>query len=476
MTILVINPPAVNDVEIIREGRCMQKKDAWGTSWAPLSLATIAAVLREAGFDVGLMDCSNDGVSVEQLKSEIKERGAGIVIVNTSTTSIVSDLQIAEVAREVDENIKVVFFGVHPSALAEEVFGENGNVKFIVRGEPEYTLRDFALAVRDGGALGEVKGLVWRGDDGGIVYNEERGFIEDLDELPYPAWDLVNIEGYRLPITNRPFLLVSPGRGCPYPCKFCAASVYYGAKPRLKSWEKVVAEIKHVRETYGINDFLFWSESSVHNRGQIYDIAEGLWREVPGVKWACSGRVDAVDEELLRTMKTGGCWMISYGVEAGTQRVLDLMKKNVKIEDIEEAVRITKKVGIEVTGHIILGYPGERREDVLETIKLVKRLDLDYIQVYCCVPFPGTELYEEAKGAGQLVTSDWSRFEQNSSIISTESLSADEVMELRGEIIRKFYLNPLKIFKTLLKIRSFREVLFFVTFARKYFASWVGGK
>ena len=122
----------------------------------------------------------------------------------------------------------------------------------------------------------------------------DRKQIGNLDDLPYPAWDLVNIEGYRLPITNRPFLLVSPGRGCPYPCKFCAASVYYGAKPRLKSWEKVVAEIKHVRKTYGINDFLFWSENSIVDREQIYNISKGLEREVPGVRWVCNGRVDII--------------------------------------------------------------------------------------------------------------------------------------------------------------------------------------
>lgn len=476
MNILILNPPAVDNVKVIREGRCMQKQDAWGTSWAPLTLATIAAVLRESDFTINLKDCSNDGISFEQLKKEIEDFQPKLIIINTSTPSIIGDLKVADVAKEVNQEIKTVLFGVHPTVLPEEIFKQNANVGFIASREPEYTLRDLALALRDGIAIDSVKGLIYRGKNNEIIRNDQRPFIEDLDELPFPAWDLVNIDNYRLPITNRPFLLVSPGRGCPYPCTFCAAEVFYGKKSRLKSPQRVISEVKYVREKYKVNDFLFWSESSTADREQIYNISKGLEQEVPGVKWACSSRVDVVDEELLRAMKRGGCWMISYGVEAGTQKVLDLMKKKIALSDIEKAVQITKKVGIEITGHVILGYPGETKDDILSTMKLLKKLDLDYIQVYCCVPFPGSALYDEAKKAGWLITDDWSMFEQNSSVISTAELSAEDVMKLREKMIRSFYLNPRKILKQILKIRSFKEVVFFLLFAKKYFTSWVSSK
>jgi radical SAM superfamily enzyme YgiQ (UPF0313 family) len=205
----------------------------------------------------------------------------------------------------------------------------------------------------------------------------------------------------------------------------------------------------------------------------MYDIAKGLDCEVPGVKWVCNGRVDAIDKELLTVMKKAGCWMIGYGVEAGTQRVLDLMKKSTKIEDIEKAVTVTKRVGLEITGHVIVGYPGETKDDILSTMKLLKRLDLDYIQVYCCVPFPGSSLYEQAKESGWITSTDWSMFEQNFSVLNTPYLSAQEVMALREQIIRKFYLSPRKIFKTILKIRSFQGVVFFASFVKNYFKSWV---
>lgn len=475
MNILILNPPAINNVRIVREGRCMQRQEAWGTSWAPLSLAIIAAILRDAGFIVSLKDCSNDGISLQRLRRIIQDFRPNLVIVNTSTPSISDDLKVANLTKEIDKKIKTAFFGIHVTALSEEVFKENSNVEFIVQGEPEYTSRDLALAIRDGHPISEVKGLIYRVDKE-IIHNEKRPFIENLDELPYPAWDLVNIDRYRVPIINRPFLLVLIGRGCHYSCKFCAAGVFYGKRSRLRSWQRIVDEIKYVRKKYNVNDFLFWSENSISQRQHMYEISQGLAKEVPGIKWVCNGRVDIVDEELLEAMKKAGCWMIGYGVESGTQRILDLMKKNITIRDVEKAIELTKKVGIEVTAHVIMGYPEETKGDILNTMKLLKKLDPDYIQAYCCVPFPGSPLYDESKKFGWLKPSDWSRFEQNFSVINTPNLSAQEVMTLRKKMIKNFYLDPRKILKIFLKLRSPQEIVSFFSFAKRYFTSWVRSK
>ncbi|NQU73443.1 MAG: radical SAM protein [Candidatus Omnitrophica bacterium] len=471
MNVLILNPP-VDNVKIVREGRCMQRQEAWGTSWAPLTLAIVASILRDAGFIVSVKDCSNDDISFAQLKHIIQDFKPDLVIANTSTPSISGDLKIADLTQGIDKHIKTVFFGIHVTALAEEIFKENPNVELIVDGEPEYTLRDLALALRDAHPISQVKGLIYRAN-GKIVRNEKRPLIENLDELPYPAWDMVNINRYRLPITNRPFLLVLTGRGCPNSCSFCVAAVFYGKKTRIRSWRKIVDEIKYVREKYNVNDFLFWAENGIINKQHMHELSQGLAAEAPGLKWVCNGRVDIIDEELLKTMKRAGCWMIGYGIEAGTQRVLDLMKKNIKIDATEKAIRLTKKVGIEVTAHVIVGYPGETKDDILNTLKLLKRLDPHYIQVYCCVPFPGSILYEELKKLGWLQSSDWSMFEQNLSVINTPDLSCQEVNALRRKIISAFYLNPRKILKMLIRVRSIQECVSLLSFAKGYFSSWV---
>jgi len=474
MNVLIINPPAQDHIKIVREGRCMQRQEAWGTSWAPLTLALIAAVLRDAGFSIQLKDCSNDDISFEELEGLIRQFKPSLIICNTSTPSISSDVQVAGLAKNIDKEIKTAFFGIHVSALPEETFALNPDVEYLISGEPEDTLRALAQSLKEKTPLSRVAGLIYK-ENGHIVRNESRGFIGNLDELPYPAWDLVNIKGYRLPISNRPFLLVLTGRGCPYPCKFCSAGVFYGKKPRLRSWPRIVSEMKYVKERFGVNDFLFWSENATVDRQQLGDISRGLTAELPGVKWVCNGRVDMVDEDLLSTMKKAGCWMIGYGVEAGTQRVLDLMHKNIKLEDIEKAVKLTQKVGLEVTGHVILGYPGETKEDILKTIKFVKKLDFDYIQPYCCVPFPGSRLYEEATKCGYIISGDWAKFEQNFSILTTPQLAAQDVMRLRRKLVRSFYLDPRKIMKTLFKVRSTRELSTFLKFAKAYFSSWAKG-
>lgn len=204
MNVLILNPPAVDNVRIVREGRCMQRQEAWGTSWSPLTLAVIAAILRNSGFTVSLKDCSNDGTSFAQLKQIIKDFRPALVIVNTSTPSISSDLKVVDITKEVDKQTKTVFFGIHVTALPQSVFEENPNVEFIVNGEPEYTLRDLALALRDGRPISGVKGLIYKVNKE-IIYNDKRPFIENLDELPYPAWDLVNITGIQASYNKSPF-------------------------------------------------------------------------------------------------------------------------------------------------------------------------------------------------------------------------------------------------------------------------------
>lgn len=476
MNVLLINPPSANNIKIIREGRCMQQQDAWGTNWAPITLATMGAVLKKHGFVARIVDCSNDNVDFDQLADEIRRFEPSLIIVSTATPSIISDLQVAGLARKIVPHIRTVFFGIHTTALPGEVFAENGDVEFLVRGEPEYTVRDLALALRDGLPFDKIPGLVYRNEKGEVVVNEARPFIENLDELPFPAWELINISGYRLPITRYPFLLVATSRGCPFPCTFCAASAFYGKKPRVRSPEAVVEEMRYVRNRFGVRDFLFWSESSMTNRRQMIEISEKLATEIPDARWVCNGRVTDANRSLLEAMKRAGCWMIGYGIESGSQRVLDLMNKKVTLEDMERAVAATKEAGLEVTAHVIVGYPAETPEDIQKTSDLLKRLDVDYIQVYCCVPFPGSRLYDELKDSDMLATTEWSMFEQHTSIIHTPGLSPGDVVRWREKMIRDFYFAPRKIWKTLVKLRSWREVRTLYSFAKQYFFAWVASR
>lgn len=447
MEVLLINPPAAEGVAIVREGRCMQRAGAWTAVWAPISLATIGAVLLQAGFSCHLADCIIEGLDSAGLLERFGRLRPRLAVLNTATPSIGSDLKLARELKHAFPGIVTLAIGIHPTALPEETLQMAPELDAIVRGEPELTIRESAERIQQNRPLAGVPGLSVR-QDGQIVHGPERPPAE-LDELPFPAWHLVRRELYRLPFSHRPFLLVATSRGCPYTCAFCADSTYYGRRLRLKSPGRLVKELDWVKTKFGISDFLFWAESFTLKRDWTLAVADALLAAGLQVKWVCNSRGDQVDEELLRQLKAAGCWMIGFGLESGAQKILDLMGKKTTVEQHRRAVLAAKAAGLMVTAHMVLGYPGETEATIKETIAFVQSLPLDYVQFYCAVPFPGSALYLRAKAEGWINTNDWSRFEQNFSVLDLPGLKAEEVMAWRRRAYRRFYFRPRRILRVL---------------------------
>lgn len=458
MKILLINPPPFEGVNVVREGRCMQRTETWSTVWSPVSLATIAAVLRNEGFEMRLHDGSVAPTLKDEVLSDIKCWVPDLVVVNTATTAIEQDLAFADLVGDTIPGVRIMLMGVHPTVFPDECFEKSRVPEMIVRGEPEYTIRDAALAVREGATLSGIPGLSFRDQNGDVQHNDKRPFIENLDELPFPAWDLVDTDLYRMPFSGERYLLVSSARGCPYACTFCASKAYYGAKVRKRSPSRVVDEMSWIKESFGIRDFLFWTESFTNNQEYAIATAQEMIDRDLDFRWVCNSRVDTVSPKFLRKIKAAGCWMIGFGIESGTQEVLDAAKKNTTIADAVRSVRMAHEVGLEVTGHCIMGLPGETEESLQRTIDFAKFLRLDYAQFYCAVPFPGSELYQQCLENDWLDETEWKYFEQTTSIISTPSLSSEQVMNARDRAFKSFYRQPYIIMKTLGKVRSVKDV------------------
>ncbi|MDP2922569.1 MAG: radical SAM protein [Candidatus Omnitrophota bacterium] len=474
MNILLINPPAVDGVKQVREGRCQQRAGAWTAIWPPISLATTASVLRDNGFKVKINDCIVEELNFEDIQRIIEDFKPGLVILNVATPSIVSDLGTARYIKKVCRDVKIATIGIHCSALPKECLNFEQDIDFIVRGEPEYTVRDLAFLISNKNEifLREVKGISYW--DGGIVINnEDREVIENLDELSFPAWDLIDRGKYILPFSLRKFLLIATSRGCPHSCIFCAENTYYSRKYRKRSPERIADELEWVKNTFGIYDFLFWSESFTLDQNFARLVAEEIINRKIKVNWVCNSRVDNVDFNLLKIFKKAGCWMIGYGVESGSQKVLDLMGKKIKLSQIKEAVELSKKAGLKVTAHCILGFPGETMETMGETVNFVKKLDIDFVQFYCAVPFPGSHLYNlKDSGLYEFTFSDWKFFEQNFCVMNTKFLSAEQVMSFRRRAYKEFYLRPKIILNVLREIRSFKGLINFIG-AIKEFMNWI---
>lgn len=449
----------------------MQRRGAWTAVWAPISLALSAALLERSGFVVKINDCIVEDIDWQRLEAIVSEYKPNIVVFNAVTPSIESDLNVARMCKKLNPQIKTIAFGIHVTVLPEENLQKEPGLDFIIRGEPEFTLNELALALRYDRDISTIDGISYRRDNQ-IIHNSDRLPEDNLDKLPFPAWHLIHPENYRMPFTDEPFLLIATSRGCPYTCSFCADNAYYGRKLRLRSPAKIVEELAWVKGTFNISQFLFWSESFTLNRRFVTEVCERIIRKNLPIRWVCNSRVDHVDKELLKKIKQAGCWMIGFGIESGSQEILDRTNKKTTLEQAISAVRWSKEVGLEVTGHVVLGLPGDNSQTIRQTIDFVKSLDLDFAQFYCAVPFPGSRLYKEALEKGWINTSLWHRFEQNYSILDLDDIKAEEIMNWRRCAYREFYLRPKIIFRTLRRLHSLREYKNFLRMVYD-FLTWV---
>jgi len=474
MRIYLLSPPAVDGIKMVREGRCMAREGVWTTLWPPISMAEIAAVMESHGMTVKITDAGAEEVDLPRLESMMASFAPDLLLINAVTPTIEYDLSMAAWAKKRFPGIRTAAFGIHASQLPEDCMEMQPDLDFIVRDEPELTAAELARILENGNDFSKVLGITFR-KGGRIVTNPPRPFIEDLDSLPFPAWHRVDTSRYVLPYTKRRYLLVTSARGCPHRCIFCVAKGYYGSRIRLRSPESVVRELRWAGERFGIYDFLFWTESFTLKRDFVMGVCEGILNAHLSIRWVCNSRVDNVDPEMLAAMKRAGCWMIGYGVESSNQEILNRIRKGITVEQIETATRWTQKAGIQVSAHIVLGLPGDTRKSIRETVRFAKKMGFDYAQFYCATPWPGSELYRMAQRENWLKKgASWSEFEQNTSVLNMDGLTAGEVTRLREEGFRSFYLYPLTVCRTLSKIKSFTELKNFLWMI-KNFLSWSRG-
>lgn len=444
--VLLVNPPHLRGLRFSREGRCAQSSKIWRTVWPPFSLASIAAVLEKEKIMVKICDCPAQKLNLNHFLSVVEEYKPQTAIINTATPSIESDLTISSLLKRYFPQIKIVVFGIHVSVLPEESFRMSESIDFIIHGEPEFTARELIISLCHNLSFNEIKGLSWR-LNGEVVHNEDREFIADLDELPMPAWHLVDISRYRLPLLRKPYLIISPARGCYHQCIFCAAHSYYGHKRRNRSVKYVIEEIKICQRQFNVENFLFWTEDFTSDREYLDRLLSEMIKSRLKIKWVCNSRIDTVDFELLKKMKLAGCWMISFGIESGNQHILNRIKKEITLDQIRKTITLTKKAGIEIVTNCLFGLPEETKQTINRTIQFVKELDPTFAQFYCAVPRPGAEFYNLARERKWINTSSWAGFHQEKSILDINSLKATEIMKLRKKALVKFYCHPKTIWK-----------------------------
>lgn len=419
----------------------------------PLGLGYLASNIQDLS-GVKIVDCIAENLSSDECVSRVKESDLiGISVVDNNAEI---SKRLAQKIKEVNPNAIIVFGGIHPSLYPDEVLS-NKDVDIVVIGEGEHTLREIVSNV----PLEKVSGIVFR-KDGKLVKTEPRPLERNLDIFHFPARYLIPMEKYHpfLYLKNPVHSLIS-SRGCPFTCIYCCRDIS-GQTYRVRSVEKVIEEIKYLvsGRAWRSREIDFQDPLFGLNEKWLRAFCNAMIREKIDVVWSALTRVNVVNEDLLRLMKRAGCWMLYYGIEAGTQHLLDNIKKRTTLDMVKKSVELTSRVGIKTWGSFMFALPGETPESASETLRFAKSLPLDFASFHLTTPFKGTELEKEHWKWGRMNSDLLEDFTQLNPVFIPFGWEGKEeqLKQFFIKAFRGFYLRPRYILRQLSKTRSFDEV------------------
>ncbi|MFH1288558.1 MAG: radical SAM protein, partial [bacterium] len=424
----------------------------------PLGPLYIAAVLKKAGHEVNFID----GIfhTWEETEKKIRDESPEIVGISVTAFGAEKTKRLTGLIKKSNPNIFTIIGGPYPDAVQEKCLEEDSNLDAVSVGDGEYNMRDLCYALENKRDLSGVKGIIWRETPCKIVKNSPRPFIEDLDELPFPARELVDVKKYSPAIGHYkklPNAGIIASRGCKGQCIFCHTRIFKDLYTRFRKPGYVVEEMAELIEKYGIKDFLFWDNNLTEDRDRIVTLCEEIIRRKFNIVWSGGTRADTIDKEIIAIMKRSGCWKLLVGIESGTQKSLDILNKGETLEQIEKVVCWIKAAGISVFATFIFGIPGETYNDALRTIEFAKKLDPDIAKFFTLSCNPGSIMSEKVHEYGNMpVTSHAQSFHAAGFVPYT--MTRNELEEVLTRAYKEFYMRPSFIIKRALNIRNIEDL------------------
>jgi radical SAM superfamily enzyme YgiQ (UPF0313 family) len=401
----------------------------------PIGLAYLAAVLEKADYELVLIDCPALRITHKMLRAELASFEPDVVGITSITPIIKSTLLAAQVAKETCPNALVVLGGPHATFMDSQILSENPVVDVIVRGEGEQTIIELLQNFSSSGAFDEVEGITFR-KDGNIVRTPNRPFIQNLDELPYPAYHYFDLGKYQF--FGKNVLPILTSRGCPFQCAYCVSSRMVGKGFRARDPNRVVDELEWLRDEQGAGAFSFYDDAFTYDQQRAIKICEGIKKRNIGVPWDCQTRVDQISKEVLVKMKAADCQLVSFGAESGCQKILDAVSKRTTIELNEKAVKLAKDIGLSVAMSVIIGYPGETVDTLKQTFSFIRRTKPDYVYLCLATPYPGTALRKTLEDLEWPMSTDWSHYDMQTQVFENPLLPVD-LVETRRKFYNSFY-------------------------------------
>lgn len=438
-----------------------------GGSAAPLNLGYLVSYVRkhDEGHDFRILDAEAWRMSFDEIEREIREFTPDLVGITMATPAYLHTMEIVDRVKAVGRDIVVCVGGPHPSAHAPEIVSESP-VDIAFQGESEESFRILVDRLARGGSLDDVPSIAYRGSDGEVVRTQRGQLIANLDDIPFPARDLLPMHLYHVPATREDgggtMANMITSRGCPYDCTYCDSRVIWTRLTRARSPGNVVDEIEECYERYGARTFSFHDDIFPMNRGRTIEICREIRRRNLDITWTCMTRVNFVWPDVMEEMRKAGCGKVIFGLESGSNEILRIIRKKATIEQAREAVAIVKAAGIKASANFMIGNIGETEETVQQTIDFAKSLQIDTAAFFVAVPYPGTELYREAKEGGylrkDLTWEDFAVVGKGHSPMELPGLSSERIRELQISALRQFYFRPRYMVQKLLSLRSLSQI------------------
>jgi anaerobic magnesium-protoporphyrin IX monomethyl ester cyclase len=376
--------------------RLQAKTSKMATNFPPLNLMFLASTLEEAGYKVDLVDCRLVEDYMDQVRAGVQARPLLAGITCMTGYQIISALQLAQLIRQINPQLPIVWGGIHPSLLSRQTV-KHSLVDIIVKNEGELTLLELADALRNNRPLKQIRGIVYK-DNGQIIENPARERV-NMDQLPMPAWHLIknNIRRY----IQDGCIRLHSSRGCPHKCSFCYNKGYNLGHTSAMSSKKVCDEIEYLMKEFGVRKFHFVDDNFLTKHRRAVEFCEEIKLRKLNINWGFSIRIDYIREPLIGTLAEAGVDDCFIGVESGSQNILDKINKGIKVEDIKAANLLLKKHNIMGRYSFMVGFPFEKYQDVAETVQLAVELHDAYphteFNFNNYTPYPGTELYDLIK-------------------------------------------------------------------------------
>ena len=408
-----------------------------------IGVLVLAAVARAKGYEVHLIDAKRQGTPLEEVCKQIAALRPDYVGLSATTISVNNAGRIAARVKELLPNVVTLLGGAHVSAIPQRTLETFPSIDFGIVGEGEHSLFELLERLEQGRIVDDVPGLAYRRDDG-IRANPRAPYIDDLDDLPPPAWDLLPDFPHRFQPSlfsypRTPVATLITSRGCPFSCSFCDRSTS-GRKGRMHGVGYVVDLCRHLVDL-GVRHVIFVDDLFTVRKDRVVQLCQAFLDNRFRFSWSCNSHPNLLDLDTLKLMRRAGCWQIAYGIESGSQRILDVVKREVRIPKMRQTLRMTREAGIRTKGYLMIGHPTEGLDSLAEDVEFLKRVELDMCQITKFTPYPGTPAYPTIREHGTF-DEDWEQMNAMSFRFVPHGLSEDVLETYFDHLYRTFYRRP----------------------------------